>query len=180
MKLNPLFKVKNNQLFSISAPETKIELNFSEINDLESLIPLENKFFYKIFILQNTVETEPECYNEEYLAKLRDYLKSLEEKKQFAVLCIIPNKISDNVNSVEVESYISSVKHTTRRIKDCENLVGIWICAEYAQNGDNEKISLLIDELEKKHPHYIYFSSNQIFEKAKKLGEKYSSKIVIL
>ena len=78
MKLDPLFSVKDNQLYTI-AGDAKVELNFSDVNDISVPCELNQKTIYKILVDQKTIEPEAECYNEEYLASLRDFLKIMEE-----------------------------------------------------------------------------------------------------
>ncbi|WP_318663305.1 hypothetical protein [Treponema sp.] len=178
MKLDPLFSVKDNQLYTI-AGDAKVELNFSDVNDISVPCELNQKTIYKILVDQKTIEPEAECYNEEYLASLRDFLKIMEEKNVFAVLCVKPEAVSDSADSAEVESYTACVKHATRRIKDCVSLAGVWLTDEFAASGDDAKISYLIDELVGKHAHYVYFASEKVLAKAKNLGEEYSSKTVL-
>lgn len=178
MKLDPLFLAKENQLYTIEG--TKVELNFTDVNDISANVPLQENSIYKIIVDQKMIEPEAECYNEEYLASLRDYLKIMEEKKVFAVLCVKPASSADSVDSAEVESYTACVKHATRRVKDCVSLAGVWILDEYAASGDDAKISYLIDELIVKHAQYVYFASSDVLAKAKNTGEEYSSRIVLV
>ena len=69
MKLEPVFYVENNQLRKI---KDKSSVNY--------------KKFRKIQISWREVELKEECYNESYLAKLRDDLKKLELKKEYVIL----------------------------------------------------------------------------------------------
>lgn len=177
MKLDPLFQAKDNELYTIEG--SKVELKFTEIKNIDSPCDIAPDSICNVIVDQKVIETEPELYNEEYLAKLRDYLKAFEDKKIFAVLTVNPLETSDNADSPAVESYTSCVKHATRRIKDCESLCGVCIPDSYAKEGDAVKVSFLIDELVKKHGHYVYFASKDVLEKAEAVGKEYSDKIVV-
>ena len=84
MKLDPKFEVKDNQLYTIAGE--KVEFKFIDVNDIESQKADEKNAFYCIVVDQKTIEPEAECYNEEYLAKLRDYLKEMEETGCYGAL----------------------------------------------------------------------------------------------
>lgn len=178
MKLEPVFEVKENQLYKISGES--VPFNFIDILNIENESAGSENSFYNIVVEQKLIEPEPECYNEEYLAKLRDYLKAMEENGCYAALQIIPEKTGNEANSPETDSYIACIKHATRRIKDCRNLAGIYLCDKYAKDGDAGKISLLIDELDVKHSHYVYFAGKDVFEKAQSCGLQYSSRVCVL
>lgn len=177
MKLDPLFQAKDNQLYTIEG--SKVELKFTEVKDIDAGCNIAPDSICNIIVDQKVIEPEAELYNEEYLAKLRDYLKAFEENKVFAVLTVNPLETADNADSPAVESYAACVKHATRRIKDCESLAGVWIPDSYAKDGDAAKVAFLIDELVKKHGHYVYFASKDVLEKAKACGAEYSDKIVV-
>lgn len=178
MKLDPKFEVKDNQLYTIAGE--KVEFKFIDVNDIESQKADEKNAFYCIVVDQKTIEPEAECYNEEYLAKLRDYLKEMEETGCYGALHVIPEAATEACDTPETVSYVACVKHATRRVKDCENLCGVYLCDKFAKDGDAAKIALLIDELNVKHKQYVYFAGNEVLVKAKKAGEEYSGKIVAL
>lgn len=193
MKFDPLFKVNQNMLFSLDEKSVDVNLiNILNVQDekfINQQIPIEQKSdsinLFRMFIPQNLIESEPEVYNEDFLAKLRDTLKSLESKNQFAVLNIIPGhddnskeKICNNDVLFELcEQYVLAIKHCTRRVKDCTSLLGIEFNQEFILNFSNEKIKMIIDELYKKHSHYIYFLQNQDSAKIQNLDLEYSKMI---
>lgn len=137
MKLDPVFFVKDNKLFKIS-DNSQTDYNT----------------FNKIEIPWTTVEMEDESYNEEFLATLRDQLKKMELTNQFAILVPIIDKPLETPE--QTEFFINAFNHTARRIKDCENVVGFEIPADF-----NEKEAFM-DTLAIKHAQYIYFSKAEI------------------
>lgn len=183
MKLEPLFEVKQNELFTVQG--TKVELNLKAINDIKTEIPSDKNFIYNIVIERTAVETEPECYNEEYLASLRDFLKKLEEDGMFAILNIVPGNdkggilIKENAaDSEEAAAYIACINHTARRVKDCVSVAGIWIDSDFAAVDGADKVMLLEDELLKKHAQYVFFASDKIRGALSGLSDEYMQKIV--
>lgn len=178
MKLDPLFEVKDSQLYTIAGD--KVDFKFIDVKDIDSEKADGENAFYNIIVDQKVIEPEAECYNEEYLAKLRDYLKAMEETKSYAALNVIPSAVSDKADSAETDSYVACVKHATRRVKDCENLAGVYLCDKFAKDGEAAKIALLIDELNVKHAQYVYFASEEVLAKAKDAGDEYSSKVALV
>ena len=98
MKLDPLFKLENNKLFTIDGKN--VIPNFVDITSIDSENNLLENSFFRLLINQSQIETEPECYNEEYLAKLRDFLKVMEEKNQFVILNIIPGLKESDIQKI--------------------------------------------------------------------------------
>ena len=92
------------------------------------------------------VEGNPEEYNEDFLAKLRDELKSLEEKKEFVFIEPIFDKAAD------AEQFTAAMKHCARRIKDCVSVIGFAIPNEIFENR-----AFYTEELSTKHAHYCFF-----------------------
>lgn len=137
MKLEPVFYVENNQLRKI---KDKSSVNY--------------KKFRKIQISWREVELKEECYNESYLAKLRDDLKKLELKKEYVIL--VPKVDRPLKNPQQEELFINAFKHTARREKDCTSVVGF----EVPQELQNKEA--FIETLSVKHEQYIYFSKTEI------------------
>ena len=136
MKLDPLFTIKNNKLYKIS--------DDSEVA-LDSL--------KKIELPWSKLELEPEHYNEELLAKLRDDLKGMEETGDFAIIVpVTDRKIAAANEDYDETAYIAACNHGARRIKDCTSVVGFEIPAEIEDQED------FVDTLSKKHSQYIYFT----------------------
>ena len=92
------------------------------------------------------VEGNPEEYNEDFLAKLRDELKSLEEKKEFVFIEPIFDKAAG------AEQFTAAMKHCARRIKDCVSVIGFAIPNEIFENR-----AFYTEELSTKHQHYCFF-----------------------
>lgn len=129
MKLEKLFEVKGQKLFKIDGgdevaikPEMALPVKWSD------------------------VEHENEVYDEEYLAKLREKLKSLEEKKVFVFIEPVFDK------KAGAEQFTSAMKHTARRIKDCVSVIGFALPEEVIQDAE-----FFIEELSAKHAQYCFF-----------------------
>ena len=136
MKLEPVFFVKENKLYKI-----------------DDNSPFATEQLQKIEILWSKVELEDEIYNEEFLASLRDDLKSLEVQGKFAVLVPVIDKPLENAE--QIESFTNACNHTARRVKDCISVAGFEIPAEISDFQD------FIEILSKKHAQYVYFSHNK-------------------
>ena len=127
MKLERLFEVKEQKLYKVSAEAVSVE--------------------GKSFVVKwSDVEGKPEEYNEDFLAKLRDELKSKEEKGDFVFIEPVLDKNAD------FEQFTAAMKHTARRIKDCVSVIGFAI-----PNEIFEKRDFYIEELSAKHQHYCFF-----------------------
>ena len=127
MKLERLFEVKNQKLYTVSGEE----------------VPLAGKAYS---VKWSEVEENPEEYNEDFLAKLRDNLKNLEEKKEFVFIEPVFDK------DAEFEQFTAAMKHAARRIKDCLSVIGFAIPAEILSHKD-----FYIEELSAKHQQYCFF-----------------------
>lgn len=136
MKLDPLFKINNNKLYKIS-DNSQVELSSLK----------------KIELPWSKLELEPENYNEELLAKLRDDLKEMETTETFAIIVPIVDK--PFTNEEDEESFVAACNHAARRIKDCTSVVGFEIPAEV------KDIQNFADTLAIKHAQYIYFTQQE-------------------
>lgn len=136
MKLEPVFFVKENKLYKIAD---------NLLVNVESL--------KKIEILWSTIELEDELYNEEFLASLRDELKTLENQNIFAVIVPVIDKPLNN--NEDFELFVNTCNHIARRIKDCVSVAGFEI------PGEIDDIQTFIEVLSKKHEQYVYFSKNK-------------------
>ena len=133
MKLDPLFTIKENKLYKIED---------DSLVNLDSLKKVELKW--------SELELEPESYNEELLANLRNDLKSMEETGEFAI--IVPVIDKDVKDYEDQEAIIAAYNHAARRIKDATSVVGFEIPKEIEDCSD------FVDALSKKHEQYIYFT----------------------
>ena len=136
MKLEPVFFVKENKLYKI-----------------EGSSPVDTQQLEKIEILWSKIELEDGIYNEEFLASLREQLKSFEVQKKFAILIPVIDKPLEN--SEQIESFTNACNHTARRVKDCISVAGFEIPAQITDFQD------FIEVLSKKHAQYVYFSHNK-------------------
>lgn len=133
MKLDPIFTVKNKKLYKIA--------DGSEV-DTATL--------KRIDIPWSTVELEDEAYNEEYLAGLRDQLKSMEAAGEYAVLVPVVDKSLETLEQEEL--FINAYNHTARRVKDCVSVAGLELPALLKDKG------AFMETLAIKHAQYVYFT----------------------
>ncbi|MBQ8679747.1 MULTISPECIES: hypothetical protein [unclassified Treponema] len=127
MKLERLFKVENQKLYTMAG----------------EAVSLEGKAFP---VKWSEVEGEAEEYKEDFLAKLRDQLKALEEKGQFVFIEPIFDK------NAGYEQFTAAMKHCARRIKDCVSVIGFAIPEEIF-----DQRAFYIEELSAKHQQYCFF-----------------------
>ena len=135
MKLEPLFYAKENKLYKIADNS-----------------PVDTASLKRIEIKWSTVEIEEESYNEEYLANLRDQLKSYDESGIFAVLVPLVDKPLESPEQSEL--FIAAFNHTARRVKDCISVVGFELPNELKDKDG------FMDTLAIKHAQYLYFSKD--------------------
>lgn len=133
MKLDPIFTVKNKKLYKIA--------DGSEV-DTATL--------KRIDIPWSTVELEDEAYNEEYLAGLREQLKSMEAAGEYAVLVPVVDKALETPEQEEL--FINAYNHTARRVKDCASVAGLELPAQLKDKG------AFMETLAIKHAQYVYFT----------------------
>ena len=133
MKLDPIFTVKNKKLYKIA---DNSEVDTSTLK--------------RIDIPWSTVELEPEAYNEEYLAQLRDQLKALEEAGLYAVLVPVADKPLETPEQEEL--FINAYNHTARRVKDCVSVAGLELVPQLKDK------QAFMDILAIKHAQYVYFT----------------------
>ena len=166
MKLEPLFFIKQNNLYKIQTQE-KVELsNFQNVSYQEfTQNPLSNEFV-KIDINWSAIELEDEVYNEELLAQLRDNLKKLDEKNHFAIINPIADKQISSYDDADL--FINACNHMARRIKDCESVIGLELPDQiFAQDAAAD----FMDTLSKKHANYVFFANNSNESKVKQLAD---------
>lgn len=132
MKFEKLFESKENKLYKISGEE----------------VPVTEKMIKKV--RWSDVERAEEEYDEAYLARLRDELKSLEEKGEFVFIEPVYDK------QAIPGQFNNAMKHTSRRIKDCASVIGFALPKEVAE--DKDVLDDFIQKISEKHPQYVYFS----------------------
>lgn len=148
MKLEQIFYVENNKLYKIAD---------------NSLVETEN--LKKIEISWTTVEMQDEVYNEEFLANLREELKSFDLQNVYVI--IIPKVDKELKTSEQEQAFINAFNHTARRIKDCVCVAGFALPQEIIKNGFDEDsfAKNFIETLNIKHSQYVYFVSKDDVQK---------------
>ncbi len=160
MKLDPLFTAKGNELYKLS-DGSKIDLSQIKEIDGNNLV-YTNNLFCKISILWSQVELAEELYNEEFLANLRDYLKILDDKNQFAIIKPVADKSIDSQEALE--AFINAFNHTARRTKDCISLAGMELPSELLTKGfgtDSPSLQFM-EKLAVKHAQFVYFADKKL------------------
>lgn len=132
MKFEKLFDSKDHKLFKITGEEVTVtpEMAYS--------------------VKWSDIEGREEEYNEEFLSKLRQSLKNLEEQNKYVFIEGIYDK------DATPGQYNNTMKHTSRRIKDCANVIGFALPPQIAQ--DKDVADDFIQKLSEKHPQYVYFA----------------------
>ena len=154
MKLEKQFLSKDNKLYFLDGTECSVQ----NIPVLGGNLCITEEYarsvnsFSCIELNWTQVGCDEESYNEEFLASFRDFLKVLEEKKQYVFLIPVADKLPSSEE--EKEAFVASMKHCARRIKDCASVVGFAIPSE--ETGIDA--SFFISELSAKHAHYVFFS----------------------
>ncbi|MBO4533785.1 MAG: hypothetical protein J5726_08855 [Treponema sp.] len=140
MKLDPIFTVKNNQLYKI---DDNSQVDPSTLKQLQ--------------INWSTVELADEQYNEEYLAGLRDQLKAMEDAGEFAVLVPVVDKPLETAEQTEL--FINAFNHTARRVKDCASVAGFELPEALISKGfeAGTPAADFMETLAIKHAQYVYF-----------------------
>ncbi|MBO4319104.1 MAG: hypothetical protein J5857_01385 [Treponema sp.] len=153
MKLEALFTSKDNSLFTVEGESVSLNAE-NKITAQENSItlPQANDSPLFIYVPWTLVGLDEESYNEAFLANLRDSLKLMEEKKQFAIIVPAADSAADSPD--KKEAFTASMKHCARRIKDCVSVIGFAIPLE----ADSE---YFCDELSQKHSHYVFFSRDE-------------------
>ena len=164
MKFEPLFKSEKNQLVKIEDGVLFSTENLSSV-DAETAaggnapVPEDKKILTAVKAEWEKIDLGGENYNEELLAGLRDYLKNLEEKGQFAF--IVPSTKKEIPDADTADSYIKAMVHTARRIKDCVSVIGFAVpdelLAKDSELDENSYSQWFVNEMNVKHGHYVYF-----------------------
>ena len=160
MKLDPIFTVKQNKLYKI---EDNSPVDISTLKFIE--------------IKWSTVELSDEAYNEEYLAQLREDLKQLDEKNEFAVLIPVADKPLENQEQLEL--FINAYNHTARRVKDCVSVAGMELAPQLLIKGfaPDSPACQFMETLAVKHAQYVYFAKA---EEAKKAPSEAPKDLIVL
>lgn len=171
MKFEPLVKVVENKLVKLSdGLELSTEnLNIVSVDGVESAEVPTSGSLTAVVCPWSKIEIGEGSYNEELLAKLRDFLKKLEEGGLFAF--IVPQAQKAFSDADEADSFIKAMVHAARRIKDCTNVLGFAIAAELMEKDAGKKLDenswsqWFINEMNVKHSHYVYFAGKSNIKK---------------
>lgn len=163
MKFDPLVKVVENKLVKLSdGSEIGTEnLNIVQIDGVDSALTPASGGITAVVCPWKKVEIEDGNYNEEILAKLRDFLKKIEAAGAFAF--IVPQAQKSFSDADEADSFIKAMVHVARRIKDCTSVLGFAVAAELVEKDAGKKLDenswsqWFINEMNVKHSHYVYF-----------------------
>jgi hypothetical protein len=90
-----------------------------------------DRVFLRIPVRWSQIEPEDGGYDEAFLANLRKELKARGE-----------DVVLEPIRDKDAGDFTAAVVHLTRRVKDCEKVIGV--------KGDFRAV------LEGKHPHYLY------------------------
>lgn len=171
MKFDPLVKVVENKLFRLSdgSPVSMENLNIVQADELENQGAPSAGAVTAVVCPWKKIEIEEGCYNEELLAKMRDFLKKLEDSSAFAF--IVPQAQKSFSSADEADSFIKAMVHTARRIKDCTSVLGFAVAAELMEKDAGKKLDenswsqWFINEMNVKHGHYVYFAGKSNIKK---------------
>lgn len=168
MKQECFFDIKDNSLYLKSSGDMlpldsvyKFDCSAitADITDGEDFLKNANhsasaggkNFVVEVIVPLSAVTLKDGGYDENLLANLRTFLKKLEENGGWSII-----SPSADSSSSSTEEIIDAIYHTTRRVKDCQSVIGIKIPDEFSEQDANA----LIESLSKKHSHYIYFGKD--------------------
>lgn len=171
MKFDPLVKVVENKLVRLSdgSPVSAENLNIVQADELETQDVPSAEVLTALVCPWKKIEIEEGCYNEELLAKIRDFLKKLEASGSFAF--VVPQAQKSFSGADEADSFIKAMVHTARRIKDCTSVLGFAVAAELMEKDAGKKLDenswtqWFINEMNVKHGHYVYFAGKSNIKK---------------
>lgn len=214
MKIEPAILIKDKQIcnqkgelihirgFTLdnSLPEDKaIPLYYSSLDETDPESSFEDIkkrgcSLIRWIVYWNVIEPEEGKFNEEYLAKLRDYIK-LAEKMGLLVYLVPMVSVrdkpfwgtnpypSDKIIDGELagfyyfELFSEAMKHTARRIKDCENVIGFSFPSSYEKfmntQVSSEQLAAITSRfmhlLRKKHSQYYFICETvELYDVVKK------------
>ncbi len=156
MKLDAQFTAKNNALFFLDGSPLSLDSCpcIDALSCTGDALPQGDAPLCIVRLPWAQVGMDEESYNEEFLAQLRDWLKMLENKKQYALMLPVSDAA---VSDAQKDDFCASMNHAARRIKDCTSVVGFAIPQGFSTSDAESFMALLA----KKHGHYVYFSQDQ-------------------
>lgn len=185
MKFDPLVKVVENKLVRISDnfPISLENLNIVSVSEIEKGSSVVKGSVSAILCPWSKVQMEDGSYNEELLAKLRDYLKIMEENRDFAF--IVPQGETSFSDVDRADVFLKSMVHTARRIKDCTSVLGFALPAEFLEKDAGLKpeeyswAGWFINEMSVKHAHYVYFAGKSLVKKYGLISNEITNTLVL-
>lgn len=171
MKFDPLVKVVENKLVKLSDGSglSTENLNIVQVDGVDSAQVPAAGILTAVVCPWSKIEIGEGSYNEEILAKLRDFLKKLEDAGSFAF--IVPQAQKTFADADEADSFIKAMVHTARRVKDCTSVLGFAVAAELMEKDAGKKLDenswtqWFINEMNVKHAHYVYFAGKSNIKK---------------
>lgn len=185
MKFDPLVKVRENKLVKLSDnSEISVEnLNIVQLKNIENEVAGKKHRLTACVCPWSEVELSEGNYNEELLAKFRDYLKKFEETSSYAF--IVPQAEKSFSDAEQADSFIKAMVHLARRVKDCTSLLGFAIAAELFEKDagkvldENSWSQWFINEMNVKHGHYVYFAGKSNIKKYGLLPKTCTNELVL-
>lgn len=185
MKFDPLVKVRENKLVKLSDnSEISVEnLNIVQLKNIENEAAGKKYRLTACVCPWSEVELSEGNYNEELLAKFRDYLKKFEETSSYAF--IVPQAEKSFSDAEQADSFIKAMVHLARRVKDCTSLLGFAIAAELFEKDagkvldENSWSQWFINEMNVKHGHYVYFAGKSNIKKYGLLPKTCTNELVL-
>lgn len=148
MKLEALVKSVNNGLCFLDGKNIVVDME--KKCSLGDMAKTPDQLFF-MDMPWECVGMDEDSYNEDFLAQTRDALKTLDESTTVVAINPVTQKIPQTPS--EKESFVASMKHSARRIKDCKNVVG-YVIPDFVDQD------FFMEELSAKHKHYVFFSRN--------------------
>ncbi len=158
MKVEPIFSFRGGFLVppvgtAVPAKPAQIQVKSLFEGAAEAKIAALAEEGFNLFLLRVSlleIASDYNSFNEAFLARLREILKSAEKNNIGAVIQILPD---ENAPHSDAELLLSSIEHTARRLKDCSALLGFTLAAEAGSEFHAEAAI----RLKKKHPSLIFF-----------------------
>ena len=140
MKFDPLVKVVENKLVKLSDDSVMSteNLNIVQVDGIESASVPAAGIITAVVCPWKKIEIDDGNYNEEILAKLRDFLKKLEDAGLFAF--VVPQAQKSFSDAEEADSFIKAMVHAARRIKDCTSVLGFAVASELMEKDAGKKL----------------------------------------